>query len=567
MAYNMNKKNNMYQNPYYSSINPNTGFSTGNTPNDIWYNLGALAGAIWGNNYNERGEGGGFNSAMNILNGVNGDMASTPTDVSVDDVSVSMPKSPDDLYNNMDAANAVGSYGYQQQAGPITAAVGAQQQQQPTNAISAGDQQQQMTAGPITMATGAGQTQQSPSTVSIGGTRIADGNFPQPRTALTNGYASSGSNINETASGQTASESTISAGQPTGVTATIPRDLGAEKLDYIAGKYNLSDNPDGDRTVIGSTTNNLKNIISLAKLGVDASTDPEVYKAAITMQLKKDGRTPYQIQQVMSAVEPFINAKVKEHKKTMYQGLLGSYLEAVESRDYTKAQIIGSQMAEYDPDATKIAMAGLPTLRDEYNLQGNFDKMDKEHKYKVSDMYTAGEIAKDNAKYTKDLGFADFVSKEQYKIRSLVAAGIPPLQAALFLYGGAKTKNGTATSGTGDNGDNFKSQLEWVQLVEKSYSDYAKNNPDKPNPYETQHKLAQNIMTKALTGGQGLSTVPQNPNDYYGVHYWLAQLRQAAGGRFSLKQLAEIARQQFKKEYGEGGTGYLEQALKESGWV
>lgn len=356
MAYNMNKKNNMYQNPYYSSINPNTGFSTGNTPNDIWYNLGALAGAIWGNNYNERGIAKGTNTANAILNGEG--------TVGVGGSSVNIPNI-DALYAGADMANAIGSNGYvdqQQQAGPITAAVGAQQQQQPTNAIGAGDQQQQMTAGPITMATGAGQIQQSPSaipqqnTVSIGGTQIADGNFPQPRTALMNGYANSDSNVPKASSGQTAPTGnmvndmgSVAAGQQMGVTATMPRDLGAEKLDYIAGKYSSSDNPDGDRAAIRATTDKLQTNITLGNLGVNASTDPEMYKAAIRAQLLKDGRTPYQIEQIMSAVNPTINSKVNSAKEQQFMNLYELYKKQVQAGEIDNSALTYAKMKALNP--------------------------------------------------------------------------------------------------------------------------------------------------------------------------------------------------------------------------
>lgn len=96
---------------------------------------------------------------------------------------------------------------------------------------------------------------------------------------------------------------------------------------------------------------------------------------------------------------------------------------------------------------------------------------------------------------------------------------------------------------------------------------YAKNNPGAPNPYKASATVARRFLTNVLTGGQGLSTVPQNPNNYDSVQDWLTQFRDAAGGRFSDKQLAQIARTEFKKAFGESGSGYLEQALKERGWI
>ena len=61
----------MKMNPNYGvRVNPSTGFSTGSSSNDILYNLGGLLGAIWANNYNQRGIQKGTAEGQNAISDV-----------------------------------------------------------------------------------------------------------------------------------------------------------------------------------------------------------------------------------------------------------------------------------------------------------------------------------------------------------------------------------------------------------------------------------------------------------------------------------------------------------------
>lgn len=533
-------------NPYYGT-NYNVGFSSA----DPWYNVGALLGTIWSNNYNKRGVQRGVDEAKQILDDMSrrqygetiGDDSGYTTGVGTTNIGTN---SVGGLYQNTDQANAVGT-GTGFTSGPLGSAVQPQRQgQQPP-------------------------PQQDP-TLTVGGQQIQPQNFIQaPLSTATTKYADVNESMGVPKSNIPNMNSDIayaSANQQMGLpeattlTETIPRDLSAEKLDYIANKYSISDNPDGDRAIVGMTANTVKNNIAQANAGDVPIIDPKQYQAAIRAELIKNGRTPYQIDQIMEMISPDIDRKVKEAKDARYQGLLGNYLEAAKAGDYLSAQIIGSQMAKYDPDAAKVAMAGLPTMRDEYNLRNNYDKMAKAFDYKKQGMYLAADISRGNARYNHDLAFNDFVRKNDYQIRTYAAAyGVPYSEAAKFVF--QKGKNGNGST----NNDGTNSQINAAKEVLQREENFAKNNPGAPNPYKASATVARRFLTNVLTGGQGLSTVPQNPNNYDSVQDWLTQFRDAAGGRFSDKQLAQIARTEFKKAFGESGSGYLEQALKERGWI
>ena len=74
--------------------------------------------------------------------------------------------------------------------------------------------------------------------------------------------------------------------------------------------------------------------------------------------------------------------------------------------------------------------------------------------------------------------------------------------------------------------------------------------------------MARNYLTGVLNGGQQLSQVPANVNDYNQMQDWLNQMKEADGGRHSDAQLAALA----QKVLGENG-GYLNKALKDRGWI
>ena len=65
-----------------------------------------------------------------------------------------------------------------------------------------------------------------------------------------------------------------------------------------------------------------------------------------------------------------------------------------------------------------------------------------------------------------------------------------------------------------------------------------------------------------MNGGQQLSQVPSNVNNYTQMQDWLSQMKEAAGDRYKDADLAKIARKMLGSD-----SGYLEQAMKDRGWV
>lgn len=324
-----------------------------------------------------------------------------------------------------------------------------------------------------------------------------------------------------------------------------------EKWEFVKNKYGgKTPNPTGDEIIASKTANTISTNLANLDLSKVPVSDPKMLNNLLKAQLRKNGRTEYQIGQIMDNISPMVDAKVKEHNDGMYNDLFEQYKYALGTRDYTGAQMIGSQMAKYNPEAAKIAMAGLPTMHDQYNVAETNKRMDKQHQYKVADMAYASELSKDQARFNHDLSFNDFVRQNNYKIGMVAKAnGISYEQAAKSLFGVQQNKA------------NDQRMTAAKEIIADAQA-WTKNNPDVPYPNQGQLRLARNYLTGVLNGGQQLSQVPANVNDYNQMQDWLNQMKEADGGRHSDAQLAALA----QKVLGENG-GYLNKALKDRGWI
>lgn len=320
-------------NPYYG-MNYNTGFSS----TDPWYNIGALLGSIWANNYNKRGMEKGADEAKQILDDMTrrqygetiGDDSGYTTGVGMTNIGTN---SVGGLYQNTDPTNAIGT-GTGFTAGPLGSATQPQQQgQQPP-------------------------PPQDP-TLTVGGQQIQPQNFIHaPLSAATTKYAdanesmglpkSSIPNMNSDIAYASANQQ-MGLPEATTLTETIPRDLSAEKLDYIANKYSTSDNPDGDRAIVGMTANTVKNNIAQANTGDVPIIDPKQYQAAIRAELIKNGRTPYQIEQIMEMISPDIDSKVNSAKDLQFNRYYELYKQQVQAGEYDNSALTYARMKQLNP--------------------------------------------------------------------------------------------------------------------------------------------------------------------------------------------------------------------------
>ncbi len=325
----------MKMNPNYGvKINPNTGFSTGATSNDMWYNLGGLLGAIWANNYNQRGiQKGtveGQNAISDALNaymdghgqadGFNGG------NVTVGDQQVALPGGAQQIAKTNGTYESAGNIGAGANGVNLGQGITAAPQ---GGAISSMDfNQPQSTA---ISATGSIPQQYQPQNLTVNGQQVPSANFSQPQPQTTPSSDAS-------ANGQGVAAPAVEA----------PRDLKAEKQDYVVQKYNDTDNPEEDKRAITATALAAKGQIANANLS-NIPLSKESLSAIARSEMLKNGRTPYQIEQVMKIIEPDIANKVEQNNAQQFRALYDLYKQQVQSGQIDASALTYARMRQLNP--------------------------------------------------------------------------------------------------------------------------------------------------------------------------------------------------------------------------
>lgn len=325
----------MKMNPNYGvKINPNTGFSTGATSNDMWYNLGGLLGAIWANNYNQRGiQKGtveGQNAISDALNaymdghgqadGFNGG------NVTVDGQQVALPGGAQQIAKTNGTYESAGNIGAGANGVNLGQGVMAAPQGGTINSM---DFTQPQSAA--VSATGSIPQQYQPQNLTVNGQQVPPANFSQPQPQTTPSSDAS-------ANGQGVAAPAVEA----------PRDLKAEKQDYVVQKYSDTDNPEEDKRAITATALAAKGQIANANLS-SIPLSKESLSAIARSEMLKNGRTPYQIEQVMKIIEPDIANKVAQNNAQQFNALYDLYKQQVQSGQIDASALTYARMRQLNP--------------------------------------------------------------------------------------------------------------------------------------------------------------------------------------------------------------------------
>nr|DAK94391.1 MAG TPA: neurotoxin [Caudoviricetes sp.] len=323
---------------YGMKINPSTGFAIGATNNDVLYNLGGLLGAIWANNYNQRGikkgaaEGqnaisdalkaymdgyGQTDGTIGALNGGN---------VTVDGQQVALPGGAQQLARTNGTYESAGNIGAG--ANGINLGQGIKAAPQGGTISSMDFAQPQSTA---ISATGSIPQQYQPQNLTVNGQQVPSANFSQPQPQATPSSDAS-------ANGQGVAAPAVEA----------PRDLKAEKQDYVVQKYSGTDNPEEDKRTITATALAAKGQIANANLS-NIPLSKESLSAIARSEMLKNGRTPYQIEQVMKIIEPDIVSKVEQNNAQQFNALYDIYKQQVQSGQIDASALTYARMRQLNP--------------------------------------------------------------------------------------------------------------------------------------------------------------------------------------------------------------------------
>lgn len=323
---------------YGMKINPNTGFSTGSSSNDILYNLGGLLGAIWANNYNQRGikkgtaEGqnaisdalkaymDGYGQSDGAIGAINGG------NVTVDGQQVALPGGAGQLAKANGGYENVGNIGAG--ANGVNLGQGITAVPQSGTISSMGFAQPQSTA---ISATGSIPQQYQQQNLTVNGQQVPSANFsqPQPQTTPSSDASANGQGV-------------------VAPVAEAPRDLKAEKQDYVVQKYSDTDNPEEDKRAITATALAAKGQIANANLG-NIPLSKENLSAIARSEMLKNGRTPYQIEQVMKIIEPDIARKVEQNNAQQFNALYDIYKQQVQGGQIDASALTYARMRQLNP--------------------------------------------------------------------------------------------------------------------------------------------------------------------------------------------------------------------------
>ena len=329
----------MKMNPNYGvRVNPSTGFSTGSSGNDILYNLGGLLGAIWANNYNQRGIQKGTAEGQNAISdvlkayaegrGQTDDQAGVfqGGNVTVGDQQVALPGGAQQIAKTNGTYESAGNIGAGANGVNLGQGITAAPQ---GGAISSMDfNQPQSTA---ISATGSIPQQYQPQNLTVNGQQVPSANFSQPQPQTTPSSDAS-------ANGQGVAAPAVEA----------PRDLKAEKQDYVVQKYSDTDNPEEDKRAITATALAAKGQIANANLS-NIPLSKESLSAIARSEMLKNGRTPYQIEQVMKIIEPDIANKVEQNNAQQFSALYDLYKQQVQSGQIDASALTYARMRQLNP--------------------------------------------------------------------------------------------------------------------------------------------------------------------------------------------------------------------------
>lgn len=176
-----------------------------------------------------------------------------------------------------------------------------------------------------------------------------------------------------------------------------PRDLNAEKLDYLVDKYTQTPNPDSDNTTVSNLSNIAKSNLGNMDPSTLPTTDINELKGQIGKTLRSNGRTQYQIEQVIKNLEPELEAKIGAAKEMQFEGLLGALNKQIQAGELDNASMTYTKMLELNPNRAKGLQHKINRMWEPYDMQRKIDQ--KANTYLKNDPSLNPRLARNLATY------------------------------------------------------------------------------------------------------------------------------------------------------------------------
>ena len=215
----------------------------------------------------------------------------------------------------------------------------------------------------------------------IGGPNGGSNNIPQELYQQAVGSGTIGASGNTpsaqaSASTQPAAGGVIGASGDSGLNDKISAQdkIANEKWGILSAKYGSgTDNPDGDKKIIGQTASTISNNLSSIPRGQLPITDSKALSYSIEAQLRKNGRTDYQISQIMKNIGPQIDARVQENKDVLWEQYKDLLDKRIQSGELDNAMVAYAEMSKLDPVKTKALERKVNRMWEPFDMQRKFE--------------------------------------------------------------------------------------------------------------------------------------------------------------------------------------------------
>lgn len=236
-----------------------------------------------------------------------------------------------------------------------------------------------------------------------------------------------------------------------------------EKWGILSAKYGSgTDNPDGDKKIIGQTASTINNNLSSIPRGQLPITDSKALSYSIEAQLRKNGRTDYQIQQIMKNIGPQIDARVQENKDVLWEQYKDLLDKRIQSGELDNAMVTYAEMSKLDPVKTKALERKVNRMWEPFDMQRKFE-LSRDF-YKKNDSSLTDKQASNYVLYGGSIYSPTEMVAMGYTPNSRGGYSAPRIRASGGGGGGGRSRGG----GSGTKAEKqaaWKDRVAWANSV------------------------------------------------------------------------------------------------------
>ena len=350
-------------------------------------------------------------------------------------------------------------------------------------------------------------------------------------------------------------------GEPTIDPGPTKEQLKADKYAYFVDKYSGSPNPDGDANAARSFAATAEQ--QLQRLNALQGFNKQQLRSNIEQRLIADGRPSNQREAILESLDPILDAKEKSVNDELFNLYNNAYQSRVQAGDFSGAQSLVPNMARYNPQLASAAVAGVPTIKDQWNLANEREDAATAHGYRMEEADNRLGNAKELADYNR---MAEYM--QRYNSFKLLYPNVPDATLqGMALSGLDPTKGTGGKGGAGGSGGGVSASTALNAIKEEidMYDNWKANNPDSNAAYPRQRQLnaAQTQLSKMY--GYDPDAVSANPNYYAIMSGWTDTLKQVQQAMLNGEQAPSRAALErvLRSEAGD----MADQILKETDWA